>query len=104
MNVHPIESTTTTFITGWTFADYVKYVNHEAMFHDSCLRKELKQEDGWSRVKETAMYVLTREGTGYNGFPVKVTHKVFLICANGGVPPFDPEEDKQDMGASAATK
>lgn len=64
----------------WTFENFKRFVEHEAMFHDTCVREDTA--DG-ADVK----YRLTRKSTGYNGFAVDVGVSMYLHGCDGPVPP-----------------
>jgi hypothetical protein len=88
-----IITTETTCIFGWTFANFLKYVQYESMFADSCVREELSKDFRKMCPNVSAQYKLTMRGTGYNGHRVDRHTVINLMDADGEVPPFDPEVD-----------
>lgn len=82
--VIPIGVSTQIAVHGWTFANFLTYVQYEAMFFDTCKRTEPRTED------VACTYVMTRTGPGHNGFPTDVTQRMVLFNPDGNVPEFDP--------------
>lgn len=94
-NVPDIFSSNHTTIFGWTFENFLKYVQYESMFYDSCKREPAEVfQKGDSGI--ACVYKLKRRAPGYSGFMVDSVTTIVLSNPDGIVPPFDPELDTQE--------